>query len=93
MKSFKSLFGGDIRQFSMMGALLALIAFFQIMTGGKVLTSTNMVNLINGNSYVLILAIGMVMVIVIGHIDLSVGSVAAVVGIIVALAIQNWGIP
>lgn len=93
MKSFKSLFGGDIRQFSMMGALLALIAFFQIMTGGKVLTSTNMVNLINGNSYVLILAIGMVMVIVIGHIDLSVGSVAAVVGIVVALAMRDWGIP
>jgi len=93
MKSFKSLFGGDVRQFSMMGALLALIVFFQIMTDGKVLTPTNMVNLINGNSYVLILAIGMVMVIVIGHIDLSVGSVAAVVGIIVALAMRDWGIP
>jgi len=93
MKSLKSLFGGDMRQFSMLGALVALIAFFHYMTGGKVLTSTNMVNLINGNSYVLILAIGMVMVIVIGHIDLSVGSVAAVVGIIVALAIRDWGIP
>ncbi len=93
MKSLKSLLGGDIRQFSMMGALVILIAFFQIGTGGKVLTSTNMVNLINGNSYVLILAIGMVMVIVIGHIDLSVGSVAAVVGIIVALAMRDWGIP
>lgn len=93
MKSLKSLLGGDIRQFSMMGALVILIAFFHIMTGGKVLTSTNMVNLINGNSYVLILAIGMVMVIVIGHIDLSVGSVAAVVGIIVALAMRDWGIP
>ena len=93
MKSFKSIFGGDVRQFTMLGALVALILFFQIGTGGKVLTSTNMVNLINGNSYVLILAIGMVMVIVIGHIDLSVGSVAAVVGIIVALAIRDWGIP
>ncbi len=93
MKSFKSLFGGDVRQFSMMGALLALIVYFQIMTNGKVLTPTNMVNLINGNSYVLILAIGMVMVIVIGHIDLSVGSVAAVVGIVVALAMRDWGIP
>ena len=93
MKSLRSLFGGDLRQFSMVGALLALIVFFQIMTDGKVLTPTNMVNLINGNSYVLILAIGMVMVIVIGHIDLSVGSVAAVTGIIVALAIRDWGIP
>ncbi len=93
MKSLKSLFGGDVRQFSMLGALLALVLFFQIMTNGKVLTPTNVVNLINGNSYVLILAIGMVMVIVIGHIDLSVGSVAAATGIIVALAIRDWGIP
>ena len=93
MKSLKSLLGGDLRQFSMMGALVILIAYFQFGTGGKVLTSTNMVNLINGNSYVLILAIGMVMVIVIGHIDLSVGSVAAVVGIVVALAMRDWGIP
>lgn len=93
MKSLKNLFGGDIRQFTMLFALVALVLFFQIATGGKVLTSTNMMNLINGNSYVLILAIGMVMVIVVGHIDLSVGSVAAVTGIIVALAMQNYGVP
>ncbi|MCB2411920.1 sugar ABC transporter permease [Demequina sp. TTPB684] len=93
MNSFKSLFGGDVRQFTMLGALVALLLFFQVMTNGKVLTPTNMVNLINGNSYVLILAIGMVMVIVVGHIDLSVGSVAAVTGIIVAMAIRDWGIP
>lgn len=93
MKSLKGIFGGDIRQFTMLFALVALVLFFQIMTGGKVLTPTNMMNLVNGNSYVLILAIGMVMVIVVGHIDLSVGSVAAVVGIVVALAIRDWGIP
>lgn len=92
MKALKSLFGGDVRQFSMLFALIALIGFFQITTG-KVLSSTNLMNLINGNSYVLILAIGMVMVIVVGHIDLSVGSVAAVVGIIVAMTIREWGIP
>ena len=93
MKALRSLFGGDVRQFTMLFALMALILFFQAATGGKVLTSSNMMNLINGNSYVLILAIGMVMVIVVGHIDLSVGSVAAVTGIIVAVALQDWGIP
>lgn len=93
MKSLKGLFSGDARQFSMLFALVALILFFQFATGGKVLTSSNMINLINGNSYVLILAIGMVMVIVVGHIDLSVGSVAAVVGIIVALAMRDWSFP
>jgi putative multiple sugar transport system permease protein len=51
------------------------------------------INLFNGNSYILILAIGMVLVIIAGHIDLSVGSVAAFVGVSVALAIRDWGIP
>lgn len=93
MKSLKQLFSGGARQFGMVFALAALIAIFQFTTGGKVLTSTNAQNIINGNAYVLILAIGMVLVIIAGHIDLSVGSVAAVVGIVVALAIRDWGIP
>ena len=93
MKSLKQLFSGGARQFGMVFALAALIAIFQFTTGGKVLTSTNAQNIINGNAYVLILAIGMVLVIIAGHIDLSVGSVAAVVGIVVALALRDWGIP
>lgn len=93
MKSLKELFGGGARQFGMVFALAALVLFFQVFTGGKVLTPTNVQNIINGNSYVLILAIGMVLVIIAGHIDLSVGSVAAVTGIVVALAIRDWGIP
>jgi putative multiple sugar transport system permease protein len=93
MKSLAQIFSGGARQFGMIFALLLLVVVFQIGTGGKVLTPTNVQNIINGNSYVLILAIGMVLVIIAGHIDLSVGSVAAVVGIVVALAIRDWGIP
>ncbi|WP_394941673.1 multiple monosaccharide ABC transporter permease [Psychromicrobium sp. YIM B11713] len=93
MNHVKQIFGGNLRQFGMIGALVVLLLGFQIATGGKVLTSFNVQNLINGNSYVLILAIGMVLVIIAGHIDLSVGSVAAFVGITVALSIQDWGFP
>lgn len=93
MKLLRQMFGGGVRQFGMIFALLALILIFQISTGGKLLTPTNAQNIINGNSYVLILAVGMVLVIIAGHIDLSVGSVAAVVGIIVALTIRDWGVP
>ncbi|MFE7408454.1 multiple monosaccharide ABC transporter permease [Isoptericola sp. NPDC057559] len=93
MSSLKQLFGGGLRQYGMVIALLALIVFFQIATGGKVLTASNAQNIIIGNSYILILAIGMVLVIIAGHIDLSVGSVAAVTGIIVAIALRDWGIP
>lgn len=93
MNYLRSLFGGDPRQFGMLFALLALVVFFQIETDGLVLTSANLMNLLNGNAYILVLAIGMVLVIIAGHIDLSVGSVAAFAGIVVALAMQDWGIP
>jgi len=93
MNALRKLFGGDLRQFGMLITLVVMIGFFQIATGGLVLTPTNMMNLLNGNSYILILSIGMVLVIIAGHIDLSVGSVAAVVGIVVALAIRDFGLP
>ena len=93
MNALKKLFGGNTRQFGMIFALVALIVFFQIFTEGRTLTPGNVINLFNGNSYILILAIGMVLVIIAGHIDLSVGSVAAFVGVTVALAIRDWGIP
>ncbi|MET3140772.1 UNVERIFIED_ORG: putative multiple sugar transport system permease protein [Arthrobacter sp. UYEF2] len=93
MNALKKLFGGNTRQFGMIFALVALIIFFQVATGGNTLTSGNVINLFNGNSYILILAIGMVLVIIAGHIDLSVGSVAAVVGVSVAMTMRDWGIP
>ncbi|MBO1266592.1 multiple monosaccharide ABC transporter permease [Arthrobacter cavernae] len=93
MNALKKLFGGNTRQFGMIFALVALVVFFQIFTEGRTLTPGNVINLFNGNSYILILAIGMVLVIIAGHIDLSVGSVAAFVGIAVALAIRDWNLP
>jgi len=89
-EALKQLVSGGIRQFGMVIALVVLIAYFQFSTGGKVLTPSNAQNIINGNSYILILAVGMVLVIIAGHIDLSVGSVAAVVGITVAITIRDW---
>lgn len=93
MNTVKKIFGGDIRQLGMIFALGALIIFFQIRTGGLTLTPDNIINLFQGNSYILVLAIGMVLVIIAGHIDLSVGSIAAFVGIVVAIAMRDWGIP
>jgi putative multiple sugar transport system permease protein len=81
------------RQFGILGALVAIIVLFQVLTGGKTLDPINLLNLVNGNAYVLILAVGMVLVIIAGHIDLSVGSVAAFVGVIVAIAIDSWNWP
>lgn len=89
MKKLKEILGGDTRQFGMIFALVALILFFQIVTKGVTLTPDNVIALFNGNAYILVLAIGMVLVIIAGHIDLSVGSVAAAVGIVVALVMRD----
>jgi len=92
----KNLFGGttsNARQFGMIFTLVAIVALFQILTDGLTLRSDNLIALFAQNSYILILAIGMLMVIVAGHIDLSVGSIAAFVGIVVAKAIQEWSLP
>jgi putative multiple sugar transport system permease protein len=93
MNKIKQIFGGDARQLGMIFALVALILLFQILTGGLTLQPDNVNNIIQGNAYILVLAIGMVLVIIAGHIDLSVGSVAAFVGIVVAIAMRDWGIP
>ncbi|ANB56703.1 branched-chain amino acid transport system / permease component family protein [Anoxybacillus sp. B7M1] len=70
----------NIRSYSMVVALVLIIGLFQILTDGILLRPLNVTNLILQNSYILILAIGMMLVIITGHIDLSVGSVAAFVG-------------
>lgn len=93
MKALKEQFGGNLRGFGMVFALLALIAFFQWQSGGLVLTPSNANNIIINNSHIFIMTMGMLMVIVIGQIDLSVGSVAAVVGIVIALAVTSWELP
>ena len=85
--------GSNGRQVGILGALVVIIVFFQVFTGGLTLDPTNLINLVNQNAYVLILAIGMVMVIIAGHIDLSVGSIAAFVGIIVATSMASWNFP
>ena len=95
-RDLRMMFGGGqstARQFGILGALVVIIVASQIATGGRTLEPTNLINLVNGNAYVLILAIGMVMVIIAGHIDLSVGSVAAFVGVIVAISMDRWQFP
>ena len=94
VKEFRQgVFGNaDVRQYGMVFSLIAIIALFYFTTDGVVLSSVNLVNVVSQYSYILILAIGMVMVIIAGHIDLSVGSVAAFVGIVVAKTMSDWGI-
>ena len=93
MKYVKKVLGEDLRQYTMVVALVALIIIFNIVSGGKMVTSSNFQNLIAGNAYVLVLALGMLMVIVIGQIDLSVGSVAGFASMVMAIAARQFNLP
>ncbi len=72
----------NLKQNAMYVALFIIIVFFQIRTDGILLQPQNVNNLILQNSYVLILAMGMVFVIISGYVDLSVGSIVAIIGAI-----------
>jgi len=74
-------------------ALIAVVVLFAILTDGILLRPQNISNLVVQNGYILVLAIGMVMVIIAGHIDLSVGSVAAFVGAISGVLAVKMGLP
>jgi putative multiple sugar transport system permease protein len=84
---------GQLRQIGLFITLIAIVVFFQVATGGITLAPINVSNLIVQNSYILILAIGMVMVIIAGHIDLSVGSVVAFIGAMSGVMISQWHLP
>ncbi|WP_158971381.1 multiple monosaccharide ABC transporter permease [Chachezhania sediminis] len=92
-KSGWSFLRGHLREYGILFALIAIMAFFQIATGGILLKPVNLTNLILQNSYIVIMAIGMLMVIVAGHIDLSVGSVLGFVGALAAVLIVQLNVP
>lgn len=84
---------GHIRDYGLLFALIAIMVFFQIVTDGTLLKPVNITNLFLQNSYIIIMALGMLMVIVAGHIDLSVGSVMGFIGALAAVMIVNWDVP
>jgi putative multiple sugar transport system permease protein len=89
----KNLFRTNVRQYGMIIALVVITLLFQWLSGGILLKPLNITNLIQQNSYILVLAIGMVLVIITGHIDLSVGSVAAFVGAVSAILMVDHHMP
>lgn len=93
MNEIKKLFKGNLRQYAMIFALLFLIILFGGLTKGILFMPMNVSNLIQQNSYVLILAIGMLFCILTGNVDLSVGSVVAFVGAVSAVMMIEWGWP
>jgi len=81
---------GNIREYGMLIALVAIMIFFQFYTGGILFKPVNLTNLVLQNSFIVIMALGMLLVIVAGHIDLSVGSIVAFVGAVAAIMTVTW---
>jgi putative multiple sugar transport system permease protein len=75
----------NIRDYVLLISLIAIMVFFQFTTNGTLFMPVNMTNIILQNSYIIVMALGMLLVIIAGHIDLSVGSVSGFVGGVAAL--------
>jgi putative multiple sugar transport system permease protein len=80
----------NLRDYGLILALIAIMIFFQVGTNGVLFKPVNLTNVILQNSYIIIMALGMLLIIVAGHIDLSVGSVAGFIGSLAAMFMFGW---
>jgi len=80
----------NLRDYGLILALIAIMVFFQFTTSGTLFKPVNLSNLVQQNSFIIVMALGMLLVIVSGHIDLSVGSVAGFIGALAAMMMVIW---
>lgn len=91
-KNFKQVFKMNIREYGMFIALFVIMLVFTIGTDGVFISARNISNLLNQTGYIAVLAVGMTLVIVIQHIDLSVGFLSGFVGAVTGLMLTVWGV-
>jgi putative multiple sugar transport system permease protein len=82
----------NIREYGLLVALVVIMLFFQFLTNGVLFKPVNLTNLVLQNSFIVIMALGMLLIIVAGHIDLSVGSIVAFTGGLSAIMLVKWGL-
>jgi putative multiple sugar transport system permease protein len=83
----------NIREYGMYIALFVIMLIFTLATDGIFVSSRNISNLLNQTGYIAVLAVGMTLVIVIRHVDLSVGFLAGFLGAVAAIALVTWKLP
>jgi len=93
IKNIKKILRDNIRDYGMFIALFVIMGVFTITTDGIFISSRNISNLLNQTGYIAVLAVGMTLVIVIRHIDLSVGFLAGFLGAVAAIAMTSWNLP
>ena len=92
MKTLTTLFRNNVREYGMLIALITVMIFFQVQTDGVLMKPVNITNLVLQNSYVITMAMGMLLIIITGGIDLSVGSVVAVIGALAGVLIVRYDV-
>lgn len=92
-KNLQKVLRENIRQYGMFIALFVIMVIFTITTDGIFVSSRNISNLLNQTGYIAVLAVGMTLIIVIRHIDLSVGFLAGFLGAVAAIALEFWNLP
>lgn len=93
LNDIRKTLGSNIREYGMFIALFVIMAFFTVTTEGVFISSRNLSNLLNQTGYIAVLGVGMTLVIVIRHIDLSVGFLSGFLGAIAAIALRFWELP
>lgn len=89
----KTLISKNIRDYGMYIALFVIFLIFTILTDGLFMSSRNISNLLDSAGYIAVLAVGVMLVIVIRHIDLSIGFLAGFLGAIAAILLMQYGLP
>ncbi len=90
VQDLKKVLRQNIREYGMFIALFIIVIVFSILTDGTFISSRNVSNLMNQTGYIAILAVGMTLVMVIRHIDLSVGFLAGFLGAVAAISMVSW---
>jgi putative multiple sugar transport system permease protein len=93
INDLRKVLGQNIRDYGMFIALFIITTIFSIATDGLFISSRNISNLLNQAGYIAVLAVGMTLIIVIRHIDLSVGFLAGFLGAVAAIAMVSWHLP
>lgn len=93
IKNAQNLLRSNIREYGMYIALFGIMVTFAITTDGVFISPRNIVNLVNQTGYIAVLAVGMTLVIVIRHIDLSVGYLSGFLGAVAAISMVSWKLP
>ncbi|MDR3493416.1 MAG: sugar ABC transporter permease [Ancalomicrobiaceae bacterium] len=91
--SFGSYLKNNIREYGMLISLIAIMLYFQYSTDGKLFNPDNLTSIIQQRGYIVVMALGMLLIIVAGHIDLSVGWLSGFLGAVSAIAMVDYGMP